>query len=142
MKKLLIDIGVTFLIGCFFAFFIGSGGYKSLSMPIKIPSIVFPIVWTMLYTLMGISLYWVRKDKKAVVLYFCQLFVNSFWTLFFFGFKWYFFSFIWIGLLIILVSYMILYFYGINKKAALINVPYLLWLLFVAFLNFVVFILN
>lgn len=144
-KKLFICILVTFIIGSLFAFFTINSSYDSLNKPFEIPAIVFPIVWSILYILMAISLYIVTdydNSENAVIIYFLQLIVNSFWTLFFFGLKWYLFSFLWIILLIILVVIMIYKFYKINKTAGFINIFYLLWLIFAGYLNFMIYYLN
>lgn len=146
-KKLIIFIIVTFLIGGFFSFFNDTSFYKTLDKPINIPSIVFPIVWSILYLLMAVSAYQISESNDynkgdALKLYFVQLIVNSLWTLFFFGFKLYFFSFLWIILLIILVYIMIYRFYKINKVSAYLNIPYLLWLIFAAYLNYMIYYLN
>lgn len=113
------------------------------------PSIVFPIVWTVLYILMGISSYLIitsnagkAKTEKALMLYWYQLAVNFLWATFFFNFEWYLFSFVWILILWILVLLMILTFWKIDKRAAIINIPYLLWLTFAAYLNLAIWWLN
>lgn len=143
IKKLLKYIVVTFLIGSFFAIFINNRElYAELNKPIDVPSIVFPIVWSILYLLMSISIYLTSSNKDAKKIYFLQLIVNSLWTLVFFGFRWYTFSFIWLLLLITLVTIMVIKFYKINKVATYINIPYLLWLLFAAYLNLGIIILN
>ena len=147
-KKLILYILLTFLIGSFFAIFINDyNTYNNLNKIINVPSIVFPIVWSILYLLMGISLYIVSKsnniDKnRAKKIYFSQLIVNSLWTLIFFKFKLYILSFIWILLLIVLVIIMIIKFYNINKIAGLLNIPYLIWLIFASILSLSVIILN
>lgn len=146
-KKLLFSIVITFIIGGFFAIFTNMDFYKNLSKPFEIPAIVFPIVWSVLYLLMGISLYLVSSSNQkgkssAIAVYYIQLVINSLWTLFFFGFKWFLFSFFWILLLICFVLVMLYKFYQINKVAAYINIPYLLWLLFAGYLNFSIYYLN
>lgn len=110
------------------------------------PSILFPIVWSILYILMGIS-YGILKsnsltDNKINTIYYWQLFVNAMWSIFFFVFKWRLFSFIWILLLIILVILMIKEFYKKNKIAGLLQIPYLIWIVFASFLNLAVYLLN
>jgi len=147
-KKLFFYIIITFVIGNLFAIFLNDlEFYKSLEKGIDVPSIVFPIVWSILYLLMSISAYMVdvsnnyNKDS-ALKSYYLQLIVNSLWTLIFFGFKLYTLAFIWIILLIILVVIMIRKFYNINKISGLINIPYLLWLVFAAYLNLSIVILN
>ena len=113
------------------------------------PGFLFPIVWTILYILMGISSYLVcvnKTDKKfvdrACIIYVLQLIVNVLWTPIFFRFKLYFVAFLWILLLIALVVFMIIKFYKIKPLAGLLQVPYLLWLIFASILNFSIFMLN
>ncbi len=113
------------------------------------PAILFPIVWSILYILMGVSSYLVCEsyesddDKKSAgIIYIIQLIVNALWTLFFFRLKWYLFSFIWIILLIVLVIIMIIKFYNINKVAGYLQIPYLLWISFASILNFAIYLLN
>ncbi len=147
-KKLLLFILITFAIGSFFAFLTNNTSfYNKLVKPIDIPSYIFPIVWTILYLLMSISAYLISEsndfDKDiALAIYFIQLTVNSFWTLFFFGFNFYLFSAFWIILLIVLVALMIYKFYKINKISGYLNIPYLLWLLFALYLNYMIYYLN
>ena len=117
--------------------------------PLSPPGWLFPVVWTILYTLMGISAYLVANgnaapiDKaKALAIYTYQLAVNFLWSIFFFNFEWYLFSFVWIILLWILVFIMIRQFYKISRFAAYLNIPYLLWITFAAYLNFGIWFLN
>ena len=145
-KSLLLCIVITFFIGSFFALFINSNSYVDLNKAIDVPGYIFPIVWIILYLIMGISLYIIYESfgynkKDAIKTYFLQLLVNSFWTLIFFGFKLYLFGFIWILLLIVLVIMMIIKFYNINKFAGLMNIPYLFWLFFFSFLYLCIIIL-
>lgn len=143
-KSILIPVLVGALIG-----FITSGfiDYTSLEKPfLSPPSIVFPIVWTILYILMGVS-YGILKsnslvDSETSFIYYLQLFVNALWSIFFFVFKWRLFAFLWILLLIILVIAMIIRFYGKNKLSGLLQIPYLLWILFATYLNFFIYLLN
>lgn len=147
-KKLIKYIFITFLIGNLFTIFvINAQFYDSLNKIIEVPKIVFPIVWTILYLVMAISLYIISESNDeskadAIKTYYLQLIVNSLWTLVFFGFKLYLIAFIWILLLIILVIMMIIKFYKINKTAGVINIPYLIWLFFAAYLNFFIVYLN
>ena len=140
---------MTFIIGGFFSFFINSRGfYNSLEKPpLSPPGVLFPIVWSILYVLMGISLYLVSESdstnkEQSYLIYIVQLVVNSLWTLLFFGFGLQLLSFLWILLLIVLVVIMIINFYKANKLAGLLQIPYLLWLLFAAYLNLAIFIIN
>ncbi len=121
--------------------------YNFLQKPfLAPPSIVFPIVWTILYILMGIS-YGILKDKslidsKTKTIYYLQLFVNALWSIIFFTLKLRLFAFIWIILLDILVIVMIINFYKKNKLSGLLQIPYLLWVLFASYLNLFIYLLN
>ena len=114
--------------------------------PLAPPSILFPIVWTILYILMGIS-YGILKsnyktDMDIKFIYYLQLEVNALWSIFFFVFKLRLFSFIWILLLVLLLIIMIIKFYQKNKLAGLLQIPYLLWVLFASYLNLGFYLLN
>ncbi len=121
--------------------------YNFLQQPLLAPpSILFPIVWTILYVLMGIS-YGILKSNQLVdedinKIYYLQLFVNALWSIFFFVFKWRFFSFIWILVLDVLVIIMIKRFYSKNKLSGLLQIPYLLWIIFASYLNLSIYLLN
>lgn len=117
--------------------------------PLSPPGWLFPIVWTILYILMGISAYMIKVADAstediddALTIYRYQLIVNFLWPVFFFNFGWYLFAFVWLILLWILVIFMIRKFYTISKPAAYLNIPYLIWLTFAAYLNFGVWWLN
>ena len=117
--------------------------------PLAPPAWLFPVVWTILYALMGISSYIVltsdasqEEIKSAIQLYAYQLVVNFLWPTFFFNFGWYLFSFLWLILLWVLVFLMIRKFYDINRVAAYLNVPYLVWLTFAGYLNAGIWLLN
>ena len=95
---------------------------------------------------MGIS-YGILKDKalldkKVSNVYYIQLFVNALWSIFFFVFKWRLFSFIWLILLVLLVVVMIILFYKKNKLSGILQIPYLVWILFASYLNLFVYLLN
>ena len=111
------------------------------------PKILFPIVWTILYLLMGYSSYLVYNTKSfykssCLLLYGLNLFLNFIWPIIFFNIEARLFAFLFIILLDFVVVLMIYCFLGINKKAAYLNIPYFLWLLFATILNFSVYILN
>lgn len=111
------------------------------------PSIVFPIVWTVLYILMGISAATVYKSssnhrKPALSIFFFQLAVNFLWSIIFFNLQAYFFAFVWLILLLILIAAMIFWFCKINIKAGLLQIPYLLWVSFAGYLNYAIYIMN
>ena len=110
--------------------------------PLATPGWLFPVVWTILYTLMGISTYLILTSDasqeeigEAIRLYAYQLLVNFLWPTFFFNFQWYFFALLWLILLWVLVFLMIRKFASISKLAAYINIPYLIWLTFAGYLN-------
>ena len=95
---------------------------------------------------MGVS-YGILESKsliepKTKFIYYLQLFVNATWSIIFFTLKWRLFAFIWIILLDLLVIIMIIEFYKKNKIAGLIQIPYLLWVLFASYLNLAVYLLN
>ena len=118
--------------------------YSGLQKPaLSPPSIVFPIVWTILYTLMGISAAIIFKsndlDKnKALKTYAVQLVINFLWTIIFFNLEWYLFAFVWLLLLIVVVAIMIVQFYRIKPLAAWLQIPYLIWLPLRLMLNFTI----
>ena len=117
--------------------------------PFSPPAWIFPTVWTVLYLLMGIASYLVMQAKvdkkqkeKAILLYEYQLLVNFLWPTFFFHFEWYLFSFLWLILIWVLVVLMIVSFWKIDKRAAVLNIPYLIWLTFAGYLNLAIWWLN
>ena len=146
-KRLLLYIAIPLIIG-----FIGNllGGSTDIYNEINTPSFappgwLFPIAWTILYTLMGISSYMVRNEKnngKVNTIYYVQLGINALWSLLFFRLRLFAFSSIWLALLIAAVAYMIYEFYKLNKTAGLIQIPYLLWLGFAFLLNYSIYLLN
>lgn len=149
IKTLIISIIIPIAVGIIGSLLGNSSmRFESINKPsFTPPGIIFPIVWTILYILMGISSYLIyissNKDKtNSLRIYALQLIVNMLWTFFFFNLKWYLFSFIWIILLIVMVSTMIYKFFKINKTAGYLQIPYLIWLIFAAILNFSIYILN
>lgn len=120
----------------------------ALQPPLSPPAIVFPIVWGILYALMGISAARVRlqpqstERNKGINLFITQLVVNFFWSLIFFNARAYGFAFLGLLLLLALVLWMTLTFRKTDKIAAVLQIPYLLWLTFAAYLNFGVWSLN
>lgn len=122
--------------------------YKNLNLPkLAPPSILFPIVWTILFILMGISAYIIyesNSDQKqsALTIYGIQLLVNFIWPILFFNLELYLFSFIWIILLWLLIILMINSFKKISNVAAYLQIPYLLWVTFASYLNFMIYYNN
>lgn len=148
-KKLIVITVLTFVIGSIFSIFVMNSmdSFKALAKPINVPGFIFPIVWSVLYLLMSISYYLIDQSsnkgkENATKIYWIQLIINSLWTLIFFGLKAYLFAFIWLLLLLICVIIMISKFYNIDKRAAYLNIPYLLWIIFAGYLNLGIYLLN
>ena len=124
--------------------------FESLNQPpLSPPGWLFPVVWTILYTLMGIASYLIYtsyapkgKKKNALTAYGVQLFFNFVWSFLFFNFGLYTFSFIWILILLALIILTAVLFSKISKPAAYLMIPYILWVSFAAYLNLGVAILN
>lgn len=125
-----------------------TASYQALVKPFfSPPGFVFPIVWTILYLLMGISSYLIAQSNNprrypALITYVEQLFVNLAWSPIFFTLNFRFLAFLWILFLIYLVVKMIVQFKRVSHRAAYLQIPYLLWLIFAALLNFSIVILN
>ena len=120
--------------------------YKPLLSP---PGWVFPVVWTILYILMGIACYQVwqsdasaARKRRALTLYAVQLAMNALWPLLFFRLSAYLAAFLWLVLLLAVVWMCALTFRYIRKSAGDLLTPYLLWLLFAGYLNLGVYLLN
>lgn len=151
-KLLILCIAIPLAVGGAAALLTGGGMevFESVNQPpLSPPAWLFPVVWAILYTLMGISSYLIltsgaekEEVQNALSIYDYQLTVNFLWPTFFFNFRWFFFSFLWLLLLIFLVAAMIREFYKISKPAAYLNIPYLIWLLFAGYLNFTIWWLN
>lgn len=125
--------------------------YKNIRQPaLAPPGVVFPIVWTILFILMGISsaIIYIHKQKNpqaasaGLRIYVIQLIVNFFWSIIFFNFRAYLFSFIWLLILIGLIISMIYQFKKISNLAAYLQIPYLIWVLFAGYLNIMIYFLN
>lgn len=116
--------------------------------PLSPPMWLFPVVWGILYALMGISAarIWLAPEsperKRGLNLFIAQLIVNFFWSLIFFNLQAFGFAFIWLLLLWGLVAWMILTFYKVDPLAAWLQVPYLIWLTFAGYLTFAVWLIN
>lgn len=116
--------------------------------PLSPPAMLFPIVWGILYALMGIGTARVflappsRERSTALNLFIVQLVVNFFWSLIFFNLQAFGFALLWLLFLWLLIIWMILSFKKVDPLAAWLQVPYLLWVTFAAYLNFGVWRLN
>lgn len=144
VKSILIPVIVGGIVGLIIS---GSIDYTSLQRPpLAPPSMLFPIMWTILYILMGVS-YGILKsnhliDSETKKIYYLQLFVNALWSIFFFTLKWRLFAFLWIILLDVLVIVMIVKFFKNKKIAGMLQIPYLIWTLFATYLNLGIYLLN
>lgn len=118
--------------------------------PLAPPMIVFPIVWGILFVLMGISSAIVYKKGaelgestgEALRVYALQLIVNFFWSIIFFNMQAYFFAFIWLLVLLALIIIMIVKFAKFSPAAAWLQVPYALWVTFAGYLTLMIYLLN
>ena len=112
------------------------------------PAFIFPIVWTVLYGLMGVSLarIWQQPDSsertKGLGLFLFQLIINFFWIIFFFNMQAFGLSFFWILCLWVLIGLMIRFFYQVDKPAALLQIPYFIWVTFASYLTYEAWRLN
>ena len=123
--------------------------YATLNKPsFNPPNYLFGPVWTVLYILMGISLYLILQSPKtdarntALIIFAFQLVLNFGWSFLFFYFKWPGIAFIEIMIMWIAIIMMILTFYRISSLAAYLQVPYLLWVSFASVLNGAIWYLN
>ena len=149
-KELIVSIAISLGVGTL-------SGYltmNSMSLyndlvkpPLTPPGWIFPIVWTILFVLMGISAYLIyisdsKERVQALQIYAIQLMLNLFWSLVFFNMQAYLGAFIILILLWIYIIAMIKIFYEINPIAGKLQVPYLLWVTFAGYLNLAIYFLN
>ncbi|MEM0360367.1 MAG: TspO/MBR family protein [Candidatus Diapherotrites archaeon] len=157
MQSKKIQLLAVCIIACLAAGFIGSiftvsnipTWYASIKKPeFTPPNWVFGPVWTTLYILMGIALFlvlengWNEKTRLPTAVFGLQLVLNTFWSILFFGYNLLFLAFVEIILLWLSIIATIFLFYKVSKKAALLLVPYLLWVSFASFLTYSVWVLN
>ena len=120
--------------------------YNDMIKPPFSPSpIVFPLAWSILYLLIGISYYLLKKEKDTKlesIIYYLQLFFNFTWPIIYFVFNFQILSIIWIIILLFLTIFMTYLFYQKNKLSAYLLIPYILWLIFATYLNIGTTILN
>lgn len=148
-----ISIGIALLVGGLSALVTGGsmGLYEDIiTPPLVPPSWLFPIVWTILFILMGISAAMIYNDRKAsmaqkksaLYTYALSLIVNFFWSIIFFNLRAFFFAFIWLVLLLYLIINTILKYYKIKPLAAYLQIPYAIWVSFAGYLTLAIWILN
>ncbi len=147
LKNGLIYIGGT-LVAAAIGSFLGSPSFDGLTKPpLTPPQWVFPVVWTVLYLLMGYAAYRVAgklgdRRNTALSLYWLQLGVNVLWPFFFFRLDWLLFAFFWLLLLIALIVSTIYAFRDIDKLSSRLLYPYLVWCAFASYLNLAFFLIN
>ena len=148
-STLIIAILIPIAVGTLSSLFSGNMAiYSTINKPaLSPPGSLFPIVWTILYILMGISSYIIYESDNpgregALRTYALQLFFNFFWSIIFFRLNLFFTSFVWLLVLIFLIIKMIKEFCKINRTSAYLQIPYLLWCIFAAYLNFMIFRIN
>lgn len=150
-KKLLICLAIPLAAGGLATLL--SGGMDSYQVmnqpPLSPPGWIFPVVWTVLYLLMGYASYRITESdvpkedrRKALIFYGIQLFLNFLWPIVFFGYQWYFAAFILLLVLWAFIYVTMYYFEQIDEPAELLLIPYLLWVTFAGYLNLGVALLN
>lgn len=151
-KSFLVCLAIPILGGTL-AGLISMGGMEIFATvnkpPLSPPAWLFPVVWTILYALMGIASYLVynsdsgREEKRrALTVYGVQLLFNFIWPVLFFNFRMYYFAFFWLVALWALIIYTMVLFGRISKPAAYLLIPYLLWVTFAGYLNLGIAVLN
>lgn len=117
--------------------------------PLAPPQWLFPVVWTILYILMGAASYLVYKSKAAstektaaLAFYAIQLVFNFAWSLIFFNLENYLLAFVWLCALWLLIVITTVRFFAINKAAGWLMLPYILWVTFAGYLNYAIYMLN
>ena len=113
------------------------------------PAWLFPVAWTILYVLMGVASYRVftaragsAEKNRALLFYGIQLAFNFFWTLIFFNLGAYWFAFVWLAALLALIVVTTMKFRRIDRPAAYLMIPYILWVTFAGYLNFGIALMN
>lgn len=137
-------IFLPIILGGIVGFISNNDLYKDLvKPPLAPPSIIFPIMWSIIYILMGISYYKIKdKYKELNIIYYTQLVVNLLWPIIFFNLELRLLASIWIILLDLFVILMLFIFKHDNKLSFYLNIPYISWCLFATYLTIGIYILN
>lgn len=150
LKKLLLYLVATFAFGLIGAL-LGGGTtqiYTSLNKPpFSPPGIVFPIVWSVLYLLMGLAAYFLSNERNQQIssllkIYWIQLILNALWPLVFWRLEAFELAAVIIVAILLLVVSLTAWAYKINKLSAILFIPYIIWLIFALYLNIGIAILN
>ena len=151
VKALLIALAIPLAVGGLATLLSGGmGDFRMLNQPpLSPPGWVFPVVWTVLYLLMGYSSYRVYTagkppafTQRALKLYAAQLFFNFLWPIVFFSFAWYLGAFFVLLILWALILLTLRAFTVIDETAGDLLIPYILWVTFAGYLNLGVYFLN
>ena len=142
LTELIIFIVFAELVGAVSALLAGDFGslYAEIQRPpLSPPGWIFPVVWAVLYALMGITSYMIyrsdnNRSKSALTVYLVQLAINFSWSIIFFRFRLFTAAAVVAVILTVLVGIMICMFLSIRKKAGYLNIPYLLWMIFASYL--------
>jgi len=149
-KELIVSIAISLGVGALSGYLTKNSMslYQELvKPPLTPPGWIFPIVWTILFALMGLSAYLIyvsdsKEKNQALQIYAIQLMLNFIWSLAFFNMQAYLLAFVILILLWISIIAMIKVFYEINPLAGKMQVPYLLWVTFAGYLNLAIYLLN
>ena len=148
-KKLLACLAIPLAVGGLSALLTRNSmeTFKALNKPpLSPPGWLFPVVWTILFVLMGIASYLVlvsgKPNRTALTVYGIQLVFNFVWSLIFFNMEQYLFAFVWLVILWLLILITTVLFYRISKPAGDLMLPYLAWVSFAGYLNLGIYLLN
>ena len=151
-KLLIICLMIPLAVGGTAALLTGGGmeTFEALSKPpLSPPGWLFPVIWTILYILMGIASYLVMTSgnppeniRQALALYGIQLAFNFLWPIFFFTLSAYLFAFIWLVILWLMILATTILFYYFSNVAGYLMIPYLIWVTFAGYLNLGIYLLN
>ena len=149
-KPYIISFAITFgiaIIGSIVTYLGMDSFSRLIQPPLSPPGFLFPIVWTILYGLMAFGAARIFQKTgnikdPAIYVFAAQMLFNLGWSVLFFGLDAYLLAFIWLIILWILVLIMIILFYRIDRLSGLLQIPYLLWLTFAAYLNLAIYLIN
>ena len=151
-KKWIVAVLIPEAVGGLSALLTKDGMERFLTLrqpPLSPPQWVFPVVWTLLFFLMGVASYLVSDgedvrgdNRRALTLYALQLGANFLWTILFFNLGRYLLAFVWLLFLWVLILCTLRLFWRLSRPAGLLLLPYLLWVAFAGYLNFGIWLLN
>lgn len=152
LKPLLINLSIPLAVGGLSALLTSDSmrAFEEINQPpFSPPAWLFPVVWSILYILMGIAAYLIFTSgaskieiKKALTFYTIQLVFNFFWSLIFFNMQAHLFAFFWLLAMLIFIVVTAVLFYKISKPAGILLIPYIIWVTFAGYLNFAIYLLN